>query len=249
METADWYLSGSSPQARGTLGSRCRALSNHRIIPAGAGNTPHDRRHDAGTADHPRRRGEHVVVMPWKVNLTGSSPQARGTPVRGTASAGGDRIIPAGAGNTRTGTAKKKESTDHPRRRGEHCPRRQAPKWLGGSSPQARGTRQARRRRSGPVRIIPAGAGNTHGSGSETSGLPDHPRRRGEHVGIGHAGEINSGSSPQARGTLIDQAGNTINRRIIPAGAGNTRPNTTISTSVSDHPRRRGEHPCKNGAE
>ena len=49
-----------------------------------------------------------------------------------------------------------------------------------------------------------------------------HPRRRGEHFGLGQRDRYVHGSSPQARGTPdgLDLDGMQV--RFIPAGAGNT---------------------------
>ena len=69
-----------------------------------------------------------------------------------------------------------------------------------------------------------------------------HPRRRGEHVPMGHADDVAYGSSPQARGTLSALYARYRNRWFIPAGAGNTDPATHTAFEVSVHPRRRGEH-------
>jgi len=51
------------------------------------------------------------------------------------------------------------------------------------------------------------------------------------------------GSSPRARGTLDKAFEQIAEARFIPAGAGNTRPDTTPLRQVSVHPRGRGEHP------
>ena len=53
---------GSSPQARGTLGTHPSDTSRERFIPAGAGNTAAAAPPGIKIAVHPRRRGEHSMV-------------------------------------------------------------------------------------------------------------------------------------------------------------------------------------------
>ena len=70
--------------------------------------------------------------------------------------------------------------------------------------------------------IIPACAGNTSSFKSMQSSVRDHPRMRGEHVGlVTHVGEY-KGSSPHARGTLYLTNAEDLQTGIIPACAGNT---------------------------
>ena len=92
------------------------------------------------------------------------------------------------------------------------------------------------------ARFIPAGAGNTVEYHSSSTWRPVHPRRRGEHHIIQHNKSFGAGSSPQARGTHIDDTTRAAIYRFIPAGAGNTRRAPTGQTSRKVHPRRRGEH-------
>ena len=112
-------LSGSSPQARGT---HSRPPGDHelrRIIPAGAGNSSIGPARSGYSADHPRRRGELSFKRVSISSTSGSSPQARGTPVEGSESLKEGRIIPAGAGNSWPQRNRRSPRTDHPRRRGE----------------------------------------------------------------------------------------------------------------------------------
>ncbi len=176
------------------------------------------------TSDHPRRRGE-LVCDRWKAFcLAGSSPQARGTlrgRLRGRRVV---RIIPAGAGNsTRVGLLGAL-MTDHPRRRGELVISTVLIWTIFGSSPQARGTPCRESGNPCLARIIPAGAGNSHTRHRRASSRPDHPRRRGELTCCTVNVIACSGSSPQARGTLNNHKDLGDRCRIIPAGAGNSKP-------------------------
>ena len=115
-------------------------------------------------------------------------------------------------------------------------------RFIAGSSPQARGTRLAI-----PVgvlagRFIPAGAGNTFCVLGAFPGMTVHPRRRGEHASILCSVALASGSSPQARGTLLEMFPDKADSGFIPAGAGNTRSRPATGCQATVHPRRRGEH-------
>ena len=69
-----------------------------------------------------------------------------------------------------------------------------------------------------------------------------HPRRRGEHIFCWWKRAITVGSSPQARGTQLEEKNLTDNARLIPAGAGNTSYSSCGRYAPRAHPRRRGEH-------
>ncbi len=91
---------GSSPHARGTPRG-CRFDPDPiRIIPACAGNTAARRQARSPIPDHPRMRGEHAIRWQRRYRQLGSSPHARGTPVRTRVWCTQCRIIPACAGNT-----------------------------------------------------------------------------------------------------------------------------------------------------
>ena len=94
--------SGSSPLARGLPSASQTKQPNSRIIPARAGFTVprHARRRDE--RDHPRSRGVYDIVGTVLDMVNGSSPLARGLPVRPPPVRGRRRIIPARAGFTAT---------------------------------------------------------------------------------------------------------------------------------------------------
>ena len=72
------------------------------IIPAYAGSTRHPARRRNPTADHPRIRGEHEIIVDLEP--------------------GHVRIIPAYAGSTPPHPTAPSSPPDHPRIRGEHAP-------------------------------------------------------------------------------------------------------------------------------
>ena len=233
---------GSSPQARGTHCDSAIFSAYERFIPAGAGNTSIYRCTVLLITVHPRRRGEHIISSMAELLRSGSSPQARGTPQANGVRRFVIRFIPAGAGNTRAGFLALAKIPVHPRRRGEHCTRMTRHPLPGGSSPQARGTRNSDYARRVRARFIPAGAGNTRPERRGTAGRAVHPRRRGEHGGGWGGYQITNGSSPQARGTPVQLAVYRSLDRFIPAGAGNTRMRQFCGPRRTVHPRRRGEH-------
>ena len=175
-----------------------------RFIPARAGNTPCDRASTRGRTVHPRSRGEHAADPDRGPLADGSSPLARGTLCQALRTRRQSRFIPARAGNTRAAETPDSASSVHPRSRGEHQQTKAAVRFVSGSSPLARGTQGGGVVRDPRRRFIPARAGNTRGWGKSRSPRPVHPRSRGEHgiQAIDVDGE--TGSSPLARGTLVE---------------------------------------------
>ena len=147
---------------------------------------------------------------------------------------------PARAGFTRHGLPPPLLRRDHPRSRGVYTHPLECDRWCVGSSPLARGLRDAVPAPAAANRIIPARAGFTRRSGSPTSLTGDHPRSRGVYGGRRSAAFEVDGSSPLARG-LHEWAdrGQPV-RGIIPARAGFTTCRRPGSRSRPDHPRSRG---------
>ncbi len=152
---------GSSPHARGTLGSTWHGQRLRRFIPACAGNTWNPNAANLRASVHPRMRGEHLPCRAGVVVRAGSSPHARGTPRHRQLSPYNGRFIPACAGNTMPRLPLTVPLAVHPRMRGEHGIRRDASVGGSGSSPHARGTRFTDASGARPIRFIPACAGNT----------------------------------------------------------------------------------------
>ena len=110
-----------------------------------------------------------------------------------------------------------------------------------GSSPLARGTGYRDDKRIFRVRFIPAGAGNRPRFPRSGAGFAVHPRWRGEQHWMTFAAIFTGGSSPLARGTVIWRSGRPIAIRFIPAGAGNRTLSFKTASTMSVHPRWRGE--------
>ena len=150
----------------------------------------------------------------------GSSPLARGLRSRPRSRARRIWIIPARAGFTnRVGDCTRK-ARDHPRSRGVYPEIARDALLEVGSSPLARGLREAANISGAFRRIIPARAGFTDINRLTKSTKEDHPRSRGVYVLQAHH----------------DQALSWI----IPARAGFTGAGERFASSPRDHPRSRG---------
>ena len=190
--------------------------------------------------DHPRLCGEHVASLNVGAVGQGSSPLVRGTRLPSSVCLVGSsplvretlavdvqirtrwRIIPACAGNTRSGIFDQSAKSDHPRLCGEHVMDEIDSGARDGSSPLVRGTPPARALSPYKPRIIPACAGNTGCRPSPRYANRDHPRLCGEHTAISEFGTREHGSSPLVRGTHTAIVARRRPGRIIPACAGNT---------------------------
>ena len=120
------------------------AKRRNRFIPARAGNSASPSRRRSSCPAYPRRCGEHSSRSTVSPPSSGLSPQARGTPRPYSQSIGGDRFIPAGAGNTGRTIARPPGNTVYPRRCGEHEGLSEERYAEAGSSPQVRGTQTGR---------------------------------------------------------------------------------------------------------
>ena len=138
-------------------------------------------------------------------------------------------LIPARAGNTGAPVVAGWFGWAHPRSRGEHPHAPSLELDAPGSSPLARGTLEAIDPQLIARGLIPARAGNTRRSARTRSCIWAHPRSRGEHIPDVTPPARVEGSSPLARGTLDNFAGNCLVAGLIPARAGNT----LISAAVS----------------
>ena len=134
----------------------------------------------------------------------------------------------------------------HPRLRGEHRTRATSARSCAGSSPPTRGTLHLAGDNRGPVRFIPAYAGNTAQRDLKAWVMAVHPRLRGEHTSPGGVEVTFNGSSPPTRGTLPDHVNGLAILRFIPAYAGNTCGLQLPDRCSAVHPRLRGEHSSSN---
>ena len=192
--------SGSSPLSRGIPPRNEWDPRMARIIPALAGNTSSVPDTPPCPTDHPRSRGEYSVPRGRVLSLRGSSPLSRGILNKTINFTPRLRIIPALAGNTRTGRRDREGSEDHPRSRGEYRCWGCGVSHSWGSSPLSRGILPGDSSLEHQVGIIPALAGNTSGDIMGGAVREDHPRSRGEYPTGVVPCRCSNGSSPLSRG-------------------------------------------------
>ena len=173
-------------------------------------------------SDHPRSRGEYVGLPPTCGQRVGSSPLSRGIHLRDPKVLGGNRIIPALAGNTLGRSQSNLGRRDHPRSRGEYISTSLAEDYRAGSSPLSRGIPPRAGEHQPLLRIIPALVGKTPTKLAAPPSAQDHPRSRGEYYGLGFSTRSPEGSSPLSRGIRRQQWRGGQSVGIIPALAGNT---------------------------
>ena len=232
--------SRSSPLARGLPGARSPTVRPAGIIPARAGFTQPSPCQYAWQRDHPRSRGVYIQRTDHQTSKEGSSPLARGLPVRVYWRTMDLGIIPARAGFTTAQVGGAAYPEDHPRSRGVYHREADREDEDGGSSPLARGLPREIVGLPDYGRIIPARAGFTS-AGTVRSGFRwDHPRSRGVYRPGDRTGTHHDGSSPLARGLLLDEVDQAVGVGIIPARAGFTVVLLQAALSVGDHPRSRG---------
>ena len=173
---------GSSPRMRGTPTTGGKSIFPSGLIPTYAGNTCSYGNSYTLMRAHPHVCGEHAWPICCAKPTVGSSPRMRGTLdpfFRGAETVG---LIPTYAGNTCSGTARKRTRRAHPHVCGEH-PRQSshtARHW--GSSPRMRGTppfSASLRTSSG---LIPTYAGNTFSPSALAIFSRAHPHVCGEHT-------------------------------------------------------------------
>ena len=212
---------GSSRLARGT---RVAINTDHgvgRIIPAPAGNATITGIGGLLGTDHPRSRGERALSRISRGLSFSDHPRSRG-----------ERLVLRSRPRMRSGSS--------PLARGTR-PMAARICWNNGSSPLARGTRRLPGQPSARCRIIPARAGNASLHAGSSRLTTDHPRSRGEHIGMQLLPQGFPGSSPLARGTRRTRDQQAAAGRIIPARAGNAASTSRSVSRSTDHPRSRGE--------
>ncbi len=192
---------GSSPRVRGTAMSDPIKGQSNRFIPARAGNRPEPQTWHSAHPVHPRACGEQLIAASPSFTARGSSPRVRGTAWRTMRRVASIRFIPARAGNSRHGSRLSKPRPVHPRACGEQRHTAPMTKPENGSSPRVRGTERLIGAGWGPVRFIPARAGNSNPPASASLCAPVHPRACGEQGHLAHGVDAPPGSSPRVRGT------------------------------------------------
>ena len=172
----------------------------------------------------------------------GSSPRVRGKLANQLNPHIRPRLIPACAGKTPRGPGYRGGSPAHPRVCGENQRGFHNTDAVAGSSPRVRGKPEGGGLGGDRVRLIPACAGKTDGTATESAPTRAHPRVCGENVRP-FAGALRvQGSSPRVRGKRDLRQVLLCRVRLIPARAGKTTRRRPVSPSPPAHPRACGEN-------
>jgi len=192
---------------------------------------------------HPHGCGEHVFIMRYSNQFSGSSPRVWGTHFLIGGLFGAGRFIPTGVGNTTRPRRESRPVPVHPHGCGEHALASCRPAGGYGSSPRVWGTRPpgfsgpsaitvhphgcgehatSTTVRSRSRRFIPTGVGNTIRLPYESCWIAVHPHGCGEHATDLGARNAANGSSPRVWGTPRRQRPDQCGHRFIPTGVGNT---------------------------
>ena len=177
-------------------------MAERGLIPAGAGQTRWLMCRCGRGGAHPRRCGADINARIDARPALGSSPQVRG--------------------RRRCVACRRARTWAHPRRCGADLTAVALVPLPAGSSPQVRGRQLRQRRRPPPLRLIPAGAGQTLVTSGASWATGAHPRRCGADVVFTFPSFGGLGSSPQVRGRLRQVGGDGGEHGLIHAGAGQT---------------------------
>ena len=220
---------GSPPRVRGTHQQGLRHDRRTGLTPAGAGNTTISQRLTLQAVERrlrvgltPAGAGNTPAGSPRTVDPDVSPPRVRGTRAELRAAGCDHGLTPAGAGNTTRPAMTCFKSGAHPRGCGEHSVTDRMEEVFVGSPPRVRGTRHRRPPRSRPLRLTPAGAGNTTRSRGSWLTAGAHPRGCGEHTRRTVPPPSVGGSPPRVRGTRAAAVDRRAGAGLTPAGAGNT---------------------------
>ena len=221
---------GSSPRVRGRRSSGVTFPPRRGLIPAGAGQTNGRTQGSCRGRAHPRGCGADVNHSLCFMLRTGSSPRVRGRRGQPTIRSIGQRLIPAGAGQTPHGWRAYRRSRAHPRGCGADEAADELSKRVQGSSPRVRGRPAIRRAAGAALGLIPAGAGRTYRDQKQAPASGAHPRGCG----------ADSGGC----------GGQRARRGLIPAGAGQTPLRfSQLKFELGSSPRVRGRRPAAHAAD
>ena len=191
---------------------------------------------------HPRSRGENARNCTPSSRTRGSSPLTQGKHHNHHEGNPSHGLIPAHAGKTCSPPRRTAACWAHPHSRGENVNEAVCNFGDLGSSPLTRGKRGGRSRGVWGRRLIPARAGKTVRTVSESLFSPAHPRSRRENVNFRPPKIFLDGSSPLTRGKPDCGCFTSQHVGLIPAHAGKTRLGRYSAHVSEAHPRSRGEN-------
>ena len=165
----------------------------------------------------------------------------RGTVGLGVLHVERQRFIPARAGNSVAVRTTRRTCAVYPRPCGEQSYSLGQMSPTSGLSPPMRGTGPDTTEDAMYERFIPARAGNRSRGHRRFGHTTVYPRPCGEQETGTRAVGLASGLSPPVRGTGLGQGANAVERRFIPARAGNRTSSSVTSPWKSVYPRPCGE--------
>ena len=242
---------------------KARVWRRERLIPAHAGKTKHDDNLPPQGTAHPRSRGENAARGDKIAGAFGSSPLTRGkhAGAHWTTSISVAHPRSRGENSQRVNIAQPRIGSSpltrgklsrlscpsrrlraHPRSRGENRLHNGCCGHTDGSSPLTRGKLQSANYYLQRIGLIPAHAGKTCVSSITYSYVTAHPRSRGENDPTDPTHPLACGSSPLTRGKHGRPAVQHRAPGLIPAHAGKTTYEGTVTFPRAAHPRSRGEN-------
>ena len=156
------YERGSPPLTRGQRHPLLVLSQAVGITPAHAGTTSSVLSLISSTQDHPRSRGDNIIMGRLTADPEGSPPLTRGQLQCFILLVQIFRITPAHAGTTLCLNRAVREKQDHPRSRGDNTPKPYKGRNERGSPPLTRGQLRPDKRPLTRSGITPAHAGTTH---------------------------------------------------------------------------------------
>ena len=212
---------GSAPRVRGTAEPFYPELTAYRFSPACAGNRSRPSRSIRAPSVQPRVCGEQTSRGKASCAVSGSAPRVRGTGLRELGPLSPLRFSPACAGNRAPDGYTMSEPEVQPRVCGEQVIRQSKHPAVVGSAPRVRGTGHQPLPGVRAGRFSPACAGNSIGFTRSAPVNAVQPRVCGEQENRALRKQLEDGSAPRVRGTVLLSVTMSRNERFSPACAGN----------------------------
>ena len=223
---------GLSPRVRGKRHQLTPDDLLERSIPACAGETGHAPYTGGMRPVYPRVCGGNLAYPDAAVEAGGLSPRVRGKLPGKQRRAAIPGSIPACAGETTPGSLQPDGSEVYPRVCGGNPRPGAQTRRRAGLSPRVRGKHQLRRATAAGRGSIPACAGETVRHSSRLLRPGVYPRVCGGNAVGTTAGHCRAGLSPRVRGKPITSRSVQLERRSIPACAGETAPGCGAGGSI-----------------
>ena len=203
IKTLEGEALGLSPRGRGKRIALYAVPAVQRSIPAWAGETGGAPSSRTMAEVYPRVGGGNPLTVPDPFRLLGLSPRGRGKPICLRSLQGGNRSIPAWAGETAVNRFYPVFATVYPRVGGGNDLAGVEPPAAEGLSPRGRGKQVMRPGEDAYVGSIPAWAGETNDNAPEQPLSAVYPRVGGGNPHSFHSGHRAQGLSPRGRGKRI----------------------------------------------